>query len=130
MRQKLLFLAMFFALAGLILSTSFSRSPAQTNVAPAAPTNIIDPIAWLWPKESNTVTLRCLIGTNGKIKRIVSTDVSALLLPAFEKAKEHWSFTPATRNNKPVESVVTISFTYQLKPQGYRCLAASTDIGR
>ncbi len=66
------------------------------------------------------VTVRVLIGIDGRVKRIerVSATSDAFWQATQERALRAWRFKPATRGDVPVEAWRTMSLTFRMEDDG------------
>lgn len=67
-------------------------------------------------KIEGTVWVKCLVGTDGKVKEadVLRSDAAILTQPAIDAILQ-WQFSPAESGGKPVETWVSIPFRFKLK---------------
>jgi protein TonB len=63
------------------------------------------------------VTVRVLVGTDGRVKQIerLSATSDAFWQATMERATRAWRFTPATRGSVPVEAWRTMTLTFRME---------------
>lgn len=66
------------------------------------------------------VTVRVLVGTDGRVKQIerVSATSDAFWEVTQDRAMRAWRFTPATRGSVPVEAWRTMTLTFRMEDDG------------
>ncbi len=92
--------------------------PPEYGIAESQPVPLkqVQPV---YPEEAfksglkGTVWVKCLIGTDGKVKKteVMKADSVIFIKPAIEAAKQ-WIFTPARLRGKPVETWAAIPFRF------------------
>ncbi len=65
-------------------------------------------------KIQGTVSLRCLIGLDGSVEKIVVQEGHELLVPAAIKAVSQWKYEPLLLNGKAVQAEATVNIIFQL----------------
>lgn len=114
----------------LVFSVGWLRS--EEVIEPTAPLKVVDPTYTLSPSPHDTSVsmVRCAVGTDGRVERILETDAPAWFRPSVEQAALTSTFTPARRNGSTVASIVIIKYRYVLRSLGWVCSVPSESIGK
>lgn len=102
---------------------SFSQTPkpeeseSRQKVTRAQAIKVVRPIYPDLAKQSRIegrVSLKCVIGTDGTVKRAEPKEGPPMLIQAATDAVMQWKFKPLVVNGQPTEMETTISIDFQL----------------
>lgn len=111
MRKHLPWLILPLLLLSFVLGALMAG--AQTPFTPAQATTITDPSrAWL-KADHPVVTMRVRVNNQGRVDKVMENSVTSALKSIYEYvAKKEWLFIPATVDDRPVASEVTVELRY------------------
>lgn len=99
-------------------SVAAGDSESLRSDEPVVPARLVRSIRPEYPPEallehvSGLVTVRCVVGTDGKIKKVIASRGPALLCPSAIEAVQQFVYEPATRGGQPIESEIVVNMNF------------------